>query len=217
MIRGLFVLAGTIAIVMPAQAQDAFSKVDRATASQLRRIVDQAEARGLPTEPIVAKANLGATMRAPAARIVAAAEAVESRLEQARDALAPSPSPVDIVAGEDALSVGVSAASLKRVRAASPRQSVAVPLGVLAQLVVNRVDLERATDIVINLIARGATNTQFVALGNDVRNDIALGGNPDAALDIRLRGLAPLLGAPQLGGDKATVPAATTTPGPKKP
>jgi hypothetical protein len=203
-----------------ARAQTVFADVDRATAAQLERIVSDAGARGLPTERIVAKARHGVMMKVPAPRIVAAAEAVATRLEQARDVLAPSPSDVDIMAGEDALSVGVSAAALRLIRSASPTRSVAVPIGVLAQLVANHVSQERATNIVLDLVRHGISNRQLVDLGNDVNADVALGGNPDNSLDIRLRGLAPLLG-PSVGVE-ATAPVTATSgsaspPGRKKP
>src|ERR1051325_5415637 len=120
-------------------AQEPSASPDREIAMQLQHIVADAQSRGLPTDPIVAKAARGVMMKVPPARVIAAAQAVAARLEQARAALAPSAVGADIMAGEDALSVGVSSDALRQVRAAGRGQSVAVPIGVLTQLVVNRV------------------------------------------------------------------------------
>lgn len=196
-------------------AQAPFGVVDAETAAQLQRIVGDAKARGLPTEPIVAKVQQALMVKAAPARMVAAAEAVARRLEQARDALAPALTEGDIVAGADALSFGVTPASVRRVRLSSPHDPVAVPLGVLAQLVANHVSQERATSMVIGLLTHGASNMQLASLGNDVNGDIARGGDPDDALDIRVRGLVPLLGAP--GGATLPTTGATSPTGPKKP
>jgi methyl coenzyme M reductase alpha subunit len=199
-------------------AQEAFAAVDRETAVQLQRIVGEATAHGLPAEPIVAKVQFAITMKVPASRMLAAAQAVANRLEQARDALAPAPTEADILAGEDALSVGVTTKPLRRVRAARPRDPVAVPLGVLAQLVANHVSQDRATTIVIELMARGASNMQLASLGNDVNGDVDRGGSPDDALDIRVRGLVPLLGPSSSNAAAASLPGAASAPsGPKKP
>jgi hypothetical protein len=202
-----------------ARAQEPAPSPDREIALQLQHIVADAQSRGLPTEPIVAKAARGAMMKVPAARVIAAAQAVAARLEQARAVLAPSPIDADIMAGEDALSFGVSPNALKQIRAVSPRESVAVPVGVLTQLVVNRVSQQRATNIVIDLMRRGASSKQLVALGNDVNGDIALGGRPDNALDIRVRGLMPHLGPPGAGSStsSSTIGDAAAPSGPKKP
>jgi len=218
------VLIGASIAILSARAvsaQELFDKADRETAAQLTRIVQDAESRALPTEPIVAKASLGIMMKAAPARVVTAARAEAMRLATAKEALAPSPTSAEIAAGAQALSVGVTIDALKRVRAASPREPIATPLGVLTQLVASGVTLERATSIVIDLLQRGATSVQLIALGNAVNTDIKLGGSPDNALDIRTRGLIPQIGPPGsfdfLGGDKVTVPAATTTGSPPPP
>jgi hypothetical protein len=217
--RKLIVAALIFAGQRHALAQEKFPGVDRETSAQLQRIVTDVTARGLPVEPIIAKVQQAITMKAPASRMLAAAEAVARRLEQAREALAPALTEGDIVAGADALSVGVTPKSVHRVRVASPRDPVAVPLGVLAQLVANHVSQDRATDMVIGLLTRGVSNAQLASLGNDVNGDISRGGNPDDAFDIRVRGLVPLLGSPSSA--TAASPSACTLcltgSGPKKP
>lgn len=202
-----------------AQDSASYAKVDRETALRLTRIVDSARMRGLPTEPIVAKISQGALFHSSPDRIVSAAQSVATRLEEARGALAPKPTPADIVAGGDALGVaGVTKNALQAVRATSPNRPVVVPLAVLAQLVASKIPVNRATEIVTSLIKRGATNEQLVALGNDVTADIVRGARAVASLDVRLQGLNAVL-APGAGvSATATDPAGLQSgSGPKKP
>jgi hypothetical protein len=189
-----------------AQAQDsmAFLSGDHETAARVMRIVESARNQGLPIDPIIAKAQQGVLFRSPPDRIVAATQAVARRLEAARTALAPSPTPGDIAAGENALSIqGVSTDALRAVRAVSPTRPVAVPIGVLAQLVASGVSSTQATAIVTDLMRAGATNVQLVALGSDVNADVSAGSRADAALGVRLNGLIPFL-SPGVGNGALT-------------
>ena len=221
--RIAFAAAGLIAAASIAGAQQAApavsaSALDSASAVQVARIVDDARAAGLPTERIVAKVKLGLLIHTSTPRIVAAARAVADRLELARAALAPTPSPADIEAGEDALSVGIHVDALKTLRAVNPTQSIAVPLGVLEQLVASGVSTKRATDMVTQLIRRGATNVQLVALGNDVDSDVGRGARADASLDARMNGLTAILAPGASAAVDALNAGSTPVPkGPKKP
>src|SRR5512147_2833107 len=70
---------------------------DRDASAQVASIVASAKAAGLPTEPIISKVAYGVALRhARPDAIVSAATSVAARLEQARDALAPNPTPPDI-------------------------------------------------------------------------------------------------------------------------
>jgi hypothetical protein len=210
---GLLVASGRVAV-----AQDSLplANVDRETATLLMRIVDSARARGLPTDRIVAKISQGVLLHSAPERIVLAAQSVATRLEDARAALAPKPTANDIAAGGDALSVvGVTKVALQAVRLASPKQPVAVPIAVLAQLVASGVPAKRATEIVTDLIRRGASNRQFVDLGNNVNADVGRGARAMASLDVRLQGLTAVL-APA-GSAGATGDGLQAASGPKKP
>jgi len=99
-------------------------------------------------------------------------------------------------------------------RVVSPTRPVAVPIGVLAQLVASGVPAPKATAIVTELMKRGATNVQLVALGTDVNADVVAGTRADAALGVRLNGLTPLL-APAAAGQNAVTAASLA--GGKKP
>jgi len=204
-----------------AGAQDSLvlAGVGRETAVRLAEIVDAARSSGLPTDPIISKISQGVLRHASPERIVVAAQSVATRLEEARAALAPAPTPADITAGENALGVsGVTRAALQAVRSTSPNRPVAVPLGLLAQLVASNVPAKRATEIVTDLIRRGASNAQLVALGNEVNSDVERGVRLIASLDVRLQGLTAVLAPPAGGSAAASAPVGLQSgSGPKKP
>ncbi len=163
----------------------------------VEREIAQAASRGLPVRPLIAKAMEGVTKQASGALIRDAVASQARRLGQAQALLAPSPSEAEIVAGADALAVGVSAPMLKEIRAAWPvGQSVAMPLDVLTELVARGVPARHALEQITTLMKRGATPTQIVAVGASVQADIAAGLTPDAALEVRARGVMSLLPSP---------------------
>ena len=194
-------------------------KLDSETQAAVLRTLDSAATRGLPTEPIVDKALEGATKKAAGTRIQAAVSTLLVRLEAARDALAPNPGPHDIAAGADALAYGATRDALRAMRAIRPNESIAVPLGVLTQLVASGVPVARATRVVSDLMRRGARDEQLIALNEDVRSYVAAGASPEVALDVRTRGLnavlPPMGGAAAVAGDGTT--AASALGGQKKP
>lgn len=189
-----FLLAGPA--LLSAQDDRLAAKLDGETRQAVMRTVDAARSLGLPLEPLINKALEGATKRAPGPRIEAAVDTLLRRLEVSRDALAPSPTPRDIAAGADALAYGATRQALASMRAIRPSGSIAVPLAVLTQLVASGVPVARATRVVSDLIRRGARDEQLIALSDDVRWYIASGASPEAALDVRMRGLSAVLPPP---------------------
>lgn len=222
-VRPLIILV-LLALPVTLGAQDARNarldgKLDGETQAVVLRTLDSAKMRGLPVDPLVDKALEGATKRAAGPRIQAAVAMLMQRLEAARDALAPNPGPRDIAAGADALAYGATREALVTMRAIRPNESIAVPLGVLTQLVASGVPVARATRVVADLLRRGARDEQLIALNNDVRAFVAAGVSPQAALDVRMRGLNAVLPpggvAGAAAGDNAT-PTSLSGP-PKKP
>jgi hypothetical protein len=185
--------------------------LDRQTQLALEPVLDRARDRGLPIDALTTKAAEGALRGVPSSRIVAAVRALEERLTTAKLALGPSTLDGDIVAGADALSVGASADILRAVRKRRPDASVAVPLGVLAQLVLQGVSTDRAASIVLQLLDHGATSEQLVALRNAVNRDILAGMPASRALDAQaahvLAALGPVLSLHPNASVPASVPA----------
>jgi hypothetical protein len=223
MLSTLLVVA--LADAVPAQDPPAIIAGDRAASAEVSKIIESARASGLPDEPILATIGYAVNIaHASPSRIVAAVRATVARLQEARDALAPNPTGIDIAAGGNALSANVSTKSLQDIRRASGNRSVAVPLGVLTQLVANKVDEKKATKIVMNLIRQGATADQLIALGNDVNSDILAGTKPNNSVEIRMTHLTAVLGVPTSAASAAsdqhglTAGASNPTPpGKKKP
>lgn len=163
----------------------------------VEREIASAAAKGLPVQPLVAKAMEGVTKQATGERIRVAVASQAKRLEQARTLLAPSPSVAELTSGADALAVGVPAPMLKQIRAAWPApQSVVMPLDVMTELVARGVPAKHALAQITQLMTRGATPSQIASLGASVQSDVAAGLAPDAALEVRARGVMSLLPSP---------------------
>jgi hypothetical protein len=202
-------------VIARGQAMGDFAGADRETVAQLTRIVESLRAADLPTEPVVAKASLAVRRHAPPARMIAAVQAVATHLADARDALGTASATADIMAGADALSTsGVTKEMLRRIRDAQPSRSIAVPIGVLAQLVASGVAPKDAADIVSRLTHAKATNAQLVSLGNNVSQDVSAGAGAASALQIRLETLRPLLAyGTSAAGGLTTTSAVAADPG----
>lgn len=211
-----FVVAALIVASAPAFAQDnAFAKLDASSALELRRLVDSATQRGLPSDAVIGQARHGALFGVPGAKIVAAARTLTAQLAAARQALSPpEPSPQEIRSGAEALLQGATPDALVAVRRASGTKPVAVPLGLLTQLLASKVSLPRATEIVVDLVRRGAEPRQLADLGNNLSLDVARGEAPERSLAVHLQALTAVL--PAAPGTSVTVPSAAT-PVPKKP
>ena len=173
---------------------------DARVRAAVAEVLRDAESRGLPLDPLVAKALEGVEKQAPPVRIEAAVRAMAARLASARSALAPHLSEAELTAGADALAVGIPADVLQRLRTLARRRSTAVPLGVLSQLVSRGVPAPQAASAVGELVTKRANDGQLLALGRAVQDDMASGVSATEALDLRTRALAralpPLLGPP---------------------
>jgi hypothetical protein len=172
---------------------------DDATRSVVIEQLSLAKESGLPAgamEPLVAKAMEGVAKKASSKSIRSAMDALQKRLRKANDLLAPSPTVEELSAGADALYVGVPERTLKQMRQAAPRRSIAVELGVLTELVARSVPAAKASKMVLDLMAHGATGAQLTAMNTAVQSDVAAGLTPEAALDRHGRGIMSLLPPP---------------------
>jgi hypothetical protein len=189
----LISLVPCAASAVHAQAARLDATADAGVRRAVEREVVTARSIGLPEGLLIAKANEGIAKRATPKRIADAVAALGKRLQVARNQLAPNPSEDEIAAGADALYVGVPAPILKKMRAAWPNRSLALPLGVLTELVAKGLPADRAARTVTDLMTRGASNVQLYTLAQSVQGDVAAGWAPEAALDLRARGVMSLL------------------------
>jgi hypothetical protein len=169
---------------------------DDATREVVRSALGHASAVGLPLGPLISKALEGIAKRANTRSIRHAMDALEKRMRRANALLAPDPTVDELSAGADALSVGVPDRTLKDMRALAPRRSIALELGVLTELVARNVSPNKASRMVLELMARNASGAQLMALSSAVQTDVAAGIKPDVALDLRGRGVMSLLPPP---------------------
>jgi hypothetical protein len=169
---------------------------DDATRSVVMEQLSIAKARGVPREPLLSKALEGVAKNATSASIRSAMTALQKRLSKAHDLLGPSATIDELSAGADALYVGVPDKTITAMRNAAPRRSIAVELGVLTELVARHVSPKKASQMVLDLMARGATGAQLTALNAAVQSDVAAGLTPEAALERHGRGILSLLPPP---------------------
>ncbi|HEY0928818.1 MAG TPA: hypothetical protein VGE27_02770 [Gemmatimonas sp.] len=208
----------TLAAQDAAAPYEAIDDVDARAA--IRTLIADAAAKGLPTSPLVTKVREGIAKRATPDRIRNATSLLAERMTKASAALAPTRSAEELAAGADALQAGVPASTLRDMRKLWPGKPLTVPLGVLSEMVASGVSQSIATRRVRDLLLKGATSAQFASMGTDVRNDIASGLAPDAAMELRSKGVISLLNyqAQVLNGMVPATPAPIRpgAPPPKK-
>ncbi len=169
---------------------------DDATRTVVMEQLTIAKERGVPSEPLLSKALEGVAKNATSASIRSAMSALQKRLSRAHDLLGTSATVDELSAGADALYVGVPDKTIALMRAAAPRRSIAVELGVLTELVARHVAPKKASQMILDLMARGATGAQLTALNAAVQSDVAAGLTPEAALERHGRGILSLLPPP---------------------
>ena len=197
-------LAATAVVAWPGQgkAQGTSVPLDSATAAVIAPIIDQARAARLPVDLLYVKAREGQVRRVPLTAIESADRALAQRLYAANEALAPNPSEQELRAAADAMKAGVPVETLRAMRKAGRDGSLAVPLGVLTELVVSGVPVEKASMQVVDLLNHGAVPKNFIALNERVQQDVLAGRRPEESLDLRLKGIFPTLPQPaQATGD----------------
>jgi hypothetical protein len=206
-----------VAVALSAQVAAAQARpvgLDSATAAAIAPIVQRAQEANLPVDLLYDKAREGQVQRVPTARIEAAVKAVAERIRVANDALAPNATQEELRAATVALREGVPAETLRHMRQEGRNASLAVPIGVLTQLIARGVPVEKASVQIVDLVRRGARSDHFIALETRVLADVLAGKRPDESLDLRLKGIIPNL-PQQATADGAAIQA--TTPNKKRP
>lgn len=198
------VLTGLLALSAPLAAQEA-AGMDRVrtsfpgeAADEIARIVADAEAEGLPTAPVVAKALEGAAKGVPADRVVSAVSAYADRLQRA-SGLLPEGAPTDgIVSASDALRRGATPDAVRDVgaRAGDASPEALVVLGDLAEA---GVPVDQAVEVVTEALAQGRRGQGLLAMPAAVRRLTRQGtppGQAARAVAMTLAGKGPPSGVP---------------------
>ena len=194
-LRWTWALALAAALPLPLAAQDArlTARLDSSTALQVQALVDSARGERLPGEPLVQKALEGSAKGADDVRIVAAVRALYGNLRVARSALGSGATEPELVAGVATLRAGGTPDMLATLRRLRPAQSVAIPLGVLTDLVARGAPLTSAWRSVEGLARSGGSDAQFLA----IRDPAGQRGNPAPPVQPLHPAGVPAAGAPQ--------------------
>jgi hypothetical protein len=209
-LRCSLLLAGlTAPSLARAQVERLAGRVDEATRATVASVVDSARAAGVPAEPLVNKALEGASKGADGARIAAAVRALAADIGRARAALGPAATDPELVAGGAAVRAGVKPAFLQSLRGRYPRESLMVPLAVMADLVARGVPADTAAESVVALMREGVRDADLVAFRQNVERDIALGAPAGGAVAVRLTTATP--------GTTTITPGDNTPRPPRKP
>ena len=165
----------------------------------VNRLADSSRARGLPTDPLFAKAAEGVLKGADSTHIVDAVRRLLAELDAARSSLGACAGSGELVAAASALHAGVTPSQLARVavggcgerrgNAAKPDR-LTMPLVVLADLVARRVSADVAVSSLETLLSRSAPDAEFASLRTAIERDIANGASPDAAMRTRSAAVA---------------------------
>ena len=181
----------TVLLAAPAIAQE--PRIDARftgeTRSTLVGIIDSARAAGVPSEPLVQSAMLGATRNIAPPRIIAAVRGLADRMRIARQALGASATEAEIVSGASALQAGVDPATLQRIRRARPEGEVALPLIVLTDIIERGVAKDTAERVIVSLGDARSTDADFQSLRQSILTDIRSGAAPSTAAMTRARGV----------------------------
>ncbi|HYW50271.1 MAG TPA: hypothetical protein VE861_06685 [Gemmatimonadaceae bacterium] len=211
-------MAAAVFCATTAVAQSA-TDADHVAEQRIDAIVRDFDRRGLPTDLLRAKVAEGTAKGATPARIADAVTLLAARVDSVARLLAPSVTPQELHAGAEALSVGVSAPSLRDIRAAAGRNSAEPYFLFVVRLMRRGVTQERAVKAARSLIVRRVPSNTLLAFADDLARDVANGMSPDAALNDRMTRLVGGVRATSGVGaaSDASTPTGLTNAGGKRP
>jgi hypothetical protein len=210
--RGLGVAVALLFTAGPVASQQVRAPIDPATVPVLKAELDSAAKLGFSVTPLYAVARNGALRAASTKAIRDAMRGLIDRLVTARDALNPVQGDAELLAGADAIRSGVPDGVLRDLRAVQRTRSLAVPLGVLQELVARGVPVKKASATVAQFLRANATDAAITAVASDMPALIAQGLAPSVALELRSRGV---LSLPQGLGQPSSVAPTTIRPPPR--
>jgi hypothetical protein len=184
---------GSLALMLVAGAANAQQtlpeRLSRETRDSLMLVIRQAQATGLPSDPLYAKAAEGVLKRADDARILLAVRNLSRTLADARAALPRSAAQSTIVAAANALQAGVEPGTIARYAAVSrsSEADLAVAYVTLADLIAGSVPVSAASNSVEQLLRNGVRESELASFRAAVVGDIQAGAKPEDALRARAR------------------------------
>lgn len=187
-VRALVALA-LFARAASAQDQRLAQRLDKSTFVAVNAIVDSARMVKLPTAPLVDKALEGAAKGSDGPKIVAAVHQLSLRMAASRRALGSSSTGDEIKTAASALSAGMTEHDLQRLRVASGKRPVTMPLAVAIDLIGRDVPVATASSLVIQLARSSVKDVDLALFQRNVRADIDRGADPTVAATTRARGL----------------------------
>lgn len=136
--------------------------------AQIESIVIDAQAAGVPVEPLLDKALEGAAKGVPAERVVAAVGSYSQRLAESRSLVGPGYDAAAVVAGADALRRGATPETVRSLAGSGPEE-LAVPLVVLGDLIETGVPVEQAYAVVQEALTKQHGPEEILAIPGTVR------------------------------------------------
>jgi hypothetical protein len=136
--------------------------------AQIETIVVDAEAAGIPTEPLLDKALEGAAKRVPTDRVIAAVSSYSRSLAESRSLVGSGHDAAAVVAGADALRRGVDPQTVRSLAGASSA-GLAVPLVVLGDLIEAGVPQQEAFAVVEGALSQQHGPDEILAIPGAVR------------------------------------------------
>jgi hypothetical protein len=182
-------LALPIAGRLAAQDSRLAARLDKPTFTAVNAIIDSARVAKLPTAPLIDKALEGAAKGSDGSKIIVAVHQLSSRLGSAKRVLGANVTSDEIKAAAGAIDVGVSQRDLARIRGASGKRLVTMPLAVVTDLIGRGVPIPTATDLVVQMARSGVRDSDLTLFQRNVRADIDRGADPTIAATTRARGL----------------------------
>jgi len=198
-LRRAFVAAGALTMGASLAMAQQGRVVDPRTVPELKAEFDRAEKLGLPLDALDTKAREGFMKAASTKSVRDAVRDYADRMIKAREALKPTRGTAEIAAGADALQNDVPERVLRNLRQAQKNRSLEVPLGLLTELVVQGVPLQKATAQVESMVKAGIAESRMITVVAEVQRDVAQGVAPTTALDLRSKGVLSLPQAPAAG------------------
>jgi hypothetical protein len=184
----LALLAAAEAAANPADSSWA-KRLEPATALAVGEVVEAARLDGLPVDPLIARALEGASRGAAGPRIVSAVQRLAGNMRRARALLGTRSTPSELIAASVALSAGVPAETLERLRPSRGERTLVMPLVVLSDLVTRRVPVETASAAVLAAVRADVSDEDLMRLRERIDQDIRAGATPDGATVAGMRRL----------------------------